>query len=66
MRTRTVRDGRAVVGDPAYCPRFGFAGTEAMFEPGVPPEVFMAIRFAGEVPNGEVKSDKAFHAAAAP
>ena len=54
--------GCVVVGDPAYYPRFGFANTDAMFEPGVPPEVFMAISFDGAMPRGEVKFDKAFEA----
>lgn len=58
--------GCIVVGDPAYYPRFGFANTDAMREPGVPPEMFMAIRFAGEMPTGEVKFDEAFQAAASP
>ena len=54
--------GCVVVGDPNYYPRFGFANTDAMFEPGVPPEVFMVICFAGKMPNGEVKFDEAFEA----
>jgi putative acetyltransferase len=54
--------GCVVVGDPNYYPRFGFANTDAMFEPGVPPEVFMAICFAGAMPKGEVKFDEAFDA----
>jgi putative acetyltransferase len=54
--------GCVVVGDPNYYPRFGFANTDAMFEPGVPPEVFMAIQFAGGMPRGEVRFDEAFEA----
>ncbi len=54
--------GCVVVGDPNYYPRFGFTNTDAMFETGVPLEVFMAIRFAGEMPKGEVKFDEAFEA----
>ena len=54
--------GCVVVGDPAYYPRFGFANTDAMSLPGVPPEVFMAIRFDGNMPSGEVIFDKAFEA----
>ena len=54
--------GCVVVGDPNYYPRLGFANTDAMFEPGVPPEVFMAIMFDGEMPKGEVKFDEAFEA----
>jgi len=51
-----------LVGNPAYYPRFGFENTDAMFEPGVPPEVFMAISFDGPMPKGEVKFDEAFEA----
>ena len=54
--------GCVVVGDPNYYPRFGFANTTEMFEPGVPPEVFMALSFGGEMPKGEVKFDEAFEA----
>ncbi len=49
-----------VVGDPDYYKRFGFDNTEAMSEPGVPAQYFMAIRFDGEMPRGTVKFDKAF------
>ncbi|HUO98222.1 MAG TPA: N-acetyltransferase [Rhizomicrobium sp.] len=54
--------GCVVVGHPDYYPRFGFANTDAMSLPGVPPEAFMAIRFEGEMPRGEVTFDKAFEA----
>jgi putative acetyltransferase len=54
--------GCVVVGDSNYYPRFGFANTPKMFEPGVPPEVFMAILFDGPMPKGEVKFDEAFEA----
>lgn len=54
--------GCVVVGNPNYYPRFGFANTDAMFEPGVSAEVFMAIRFSGEMPKGKVKFDEAFEA----
>jgi putative acetyltransferase len=56
--------GCVVVGDPRYYPRFGFKNTEAMREPGVPPEVFMALLFAGDMPRGDVEFDKAFAAVA--
>ncbi|MGA2494131.1 MAG: N-acetyltransferase [Roseiarcus sp.] len=56
--------GGVVVGDPGYYPRFGFENTDAMREPGVPPEVFMALRFAGDMPRGDVEFDKAFEAQA--
>lgn len=55
-------NGCVVVGDPAYYKRFGFDNSEAMSHAGVPPQYFMAIRFEGELPHGEVKFDKAFEA----
>lgn len=55
--------GCVVVGHPAYYPRFGFTNTDAMRLPGVPPEVFMAILFDGEMPRGDVTFDPAFDAA---
>jgi putative acetyltransferase len=54
--------GCVLVGDPAYYRRFGFANTDAMHVPGVPPENFMALLFAGEMPRGDVTFDKAFEA----
>jgi len=54
--------GCVVVGDPNYYTRFGFANTDAICEPGVPYENFMALRFSGAMPRGDVKFDKAFEA----
>ena len=54
--------GCVVVGDPAYYPHFGFRQAPDMFIPDVPPEAVMAIRFAGDMPKGEVAFDKAFMA----
>jgi putative acetyltransferase len=54
--------GCVVVGDPNYYPRFGFENTPDMFEPGVPPEVFMALVLDGTMPKGAVKFDEAFEA----
>ena len=54
--------GCVLVGDPGYYRRFGFANTDAMRFPGVPPEVFMALLLAGETPRGDVEFDKAFAA----
>jgi putative acetyltransferase len=51
-----------VVGDPNYYPRFGFRNTLEMFEPGVPPEVFMALPFGGEMSKDAVAFDPAFEA----
>jgi len=56
--------GCVVVGHPSYYKRFGFDNTPEMFVPDVPPDVFMVIRFGGDMPKGEVKFDKAFQAQA--
>ena len=56
--------GCVLVGNPEYYSRFGFRNTDAMREPGVPPEVFMALLFAGDMPRGDVEFDKAFEAQA--
>jgi putative acetyltransferase len=56
--------GRVLVGNPKYYSRFGFENTDAMRVPGAPPEVFMALRLAGETPRGDVEFDKAFAASA--
>jgi putative acetyltransferase len=57
-------NGCVVVGDPAYYRRFGFDNTDAMREPEVPPQYFMALLFSGEIPMGDVTFDKAFAASA--
>ena len=54
--------GCVVVGDPTYYRRFGFENTDAMREPEVPPQYFMALRIDGDMPNGDVTFDKAFDA----
>jgi putative acetyltransferase len=56
--------GCVLVGNPKYYSRFGFENTDAMRFPGAPPEVFMALRLAGETPAGDVAFDKAFEATA--
>jgi predicted N-acetyltransferase YhbS len=55
-------EGCVLVGNPKYYSRFGFANTDAMRFPGVPPEVFMALVFSGEMPSGDVAFNKAFEA----
>ena len=57
--------GCVVVGDPNYYLRFGFAHTRTLREPSVPPDAFMALRFAGDMPSGEVALDSAFEVAGA-
>ncbi len=51
--------GCVVVGDPAYCGRFGFAVRQGLVYPGVPAEYFMALPFGASTPQAEV----AYHAA---
>lgn len=54
--------GCVVLGDPAYYTRFGFRAEPALVLPGVPPEYFMALAFAGPVPAGTVRYSEAFDA----
>ncbi|MBT1444358.1 N-acetyltransferase [Shewanella sp. JM162201] len=54
--------GCVLLGDPAYYQRFGFAPVPGLVLPGVPPEYFMARRFAGDWPAGEVRYHSAFSA----
>lgn len=49
--------GCCLVGHPAYYPRFGFRMIEGLVCEGVPPEVFLALPLAGNIPQGKV----AFH-----
>jgi putative acetyltransferase len=46
--------GCVVVGDPAYYTRFGFLPYPGLTLAGFPPENFLAVSFAGEVPAGVV------------
>jgi putative acetyltransferase len=52
--------GCVVLGDPAYYGRFGFRAVPGLVYPGPPPEYFMALVFAGPVPQGEVTYHAAF------
>jgi putative acetyltransferase len=49
--------GCCVVGHPAYYRKFGFQNTPDLGVEGVPPEVFFALAFHGQPPEGTV----AFH-----
>jgi len=53
--------GCVVLGDPGYYTRFGFAADPAMTFADVPPEYFMALRFAGTAPAGPVVYQPAFY-----
>lgn len=54
--------GCALVGDPNYYQRFGFRNYPELVHEGVPPEVFLALPFGGEVPEGTVEFHEAFGA----
>ncbi|AXM95031.1 GNAT family N-acetyltransferase [Pseudomonas plecoglossicida] len=59
MRERAA-EGIVLLGEPAYYQRFRFKAYSQLRYPGVPPEYFMAVAFAGEVPAGTVAYDPAF------
>lgn len=52
--------GCAVLGDPAYYARFGFAADPQMRFPGAPPEAFRRILWRGPAPQGEALHHAAF------
>ncbi|MBS0505082.1 MAG: N-acetyltransferase [Proteobacteria bacterium] len=54
--------GCVVLGDPAYYARFGFLNDPALRYPGVPPEYFQMLIFAGARPSGDVSYHAAFDA----
>jgi len=54
--------GCVVLGDPNYYSRFGFNAEPSLVLPGVPPEYFQAIAFAGSLPAGEVSYHESFAA----
>jgi putative acetyltransferase len=52
--------GLVLVGDPHYYTRFGFAPRPELTLEHVPPEVFLALPLAGEVPTGAATFHEAF------
>lgn len=54
--------GCVVLGDPAYYGRFGFKALPSLALPGVPPEYFQALSFAGPMPAGDVTYHESFSA----
>lgn len=52
--------GCVVLGNPDYYGRFGFKANDALKLEGVPPEYFMALPFANEVPVGTIEYHQAF------
>lgn len=54
--------GCCLVGHPEYYQQFGFSHQPALFHEGVPPEVFFALSFDGQIPRGNVTFHEAFKA----
>ena len=54
--------GCCLVGHPQYYPKFGFKNVAGLVLDGVPPEVFFALAFDGNYPQGNVTFHEAFHA----
>jgi len=54
--------GCCLVGHPEYYRKFGFTNIPGLFHEGVPPEVFFALSFDGNVPRGEVTFHGGFEA----
>lgn len=54
--------GCVLLGNPDFYGRFGFKPHPDLMLPGVPPEYFQAVCFAGGFPTGEVRYDEAFDA----
>lgn len=54
--------GCCLVGHPGYYERFGFRNTPGLVLEGVPQEVFFALSFAGQTPQGSVTFHESFKA----
>ena len=54
--------GCVLVGDPGYYKRLGFENFPQLVHEGVPPDVFLAMPFDGEVPEGVVVFHEGFRA----
>ena len=54
--------GCCLVGHPAYYRRFGFENAPGLVCEGVPPDVFFALSFDGQAPQGMVEFHEAFKA----
>ncbi|MEI8080728.1 MAG: N-acetyltransferase, partial [Actinomycetes bacterium] len=52
--------GCVVLGDPGFYGRFGFARSDGLVLPDVPPEHFMTLPFGPRVPTGTVEYSPAF------
>ena len=54
--------GVCLVGHPDYYRKFGFKNVPGLVLEGVPPEVFFALSFDGNIPQGTVAFHEAFKA----
>lgn len=54
--------GCCLVGHPEYYKKFGFDNVPKLVYEGVPPEVFFAMSFDGNIPQGTVTFHKGFKA----
>lgn len=54
--------GCCLVGHPEYYRKFGFKNISGLVLEGVPPEVFFALSFGGQVPQGTVAFHEGFKA----
>jgi len=54
--------GCCLVGHPEYYKKFGFENVDGLGLEGVPPEVFFALSFDGNVPQGTVTFHEGFKA----
>lgn len=54
--------GCCLVGHPEYYKKFGFDNLPGLVHEGVPPEVFLAMSFDGNIPQGTVTFHEGFKA----
>jgi putative acetyltransferase len=54
--------GCCLVGHPEYYKKFGFDNVPELVHQGVPPEVFLALSFDGDIPRGTVTFHEGFKA----
>lgn len=65
LRNRQAR-GCCLVGHPEYYRQFGFTNPPGLAMEGVPPEVFFALPFDGQTPQGTVVFHEGFQAVGPP
>lgn len=58
--------GCCLVGHPGYYTKFGFTNVKGLELEGVPQEVFFALSFSGEIPQGKVTFHEGFMASGEP